>query len=39
MKALVYYGPNNRAFEDKPMPTIIDTNDAIVVKPPNYVPV
>jgi alcohol dehydrogenase len=30
MKALVYHGPSKRAFEDKPMPTILDTNDAIV---------
>jgi alcohol dehydrogenase len=30
MKALVYHGPGKRALEDKPVPTILDTNDAIV---------
>ena len=30
MKALVYHGPGKRALEDKPMPTILNTNDAIV---------
>ena len=30
MKALVYHGPNNIVFEDKPKPTIIKDTDAIV---------
>lgn len=30
MKALVYHGPNAKAWEDKPMPTIIDATDALV---------
>jgi alcohol dehydrogenase len=30
MKALVYHGPGNRAWEDKPRPTIQDPGDAIV---------
>ena len=30
MKALVYHGPGNRSLDDKPMPTILDVNDAIV---------
>ncbi len=30
MKALVYHGPNNIKFEDKPKPTIIEATDAIV---------
>src|ERR1700733_7303622 len=30
MKALVYHGPGNRAWEDKPRPTIQDQGDAIV---------
>jgi alcohol dehydrogenase len=30
MKALVYHGPGKRSLEDKPKPTILDANDAIV---------
>ena len=30
MKALVYHGPGQRAWEDKPRPTIRDATDAIV---------
>jgi alcohol dehydrogenase len=30
MKALVYHGPGNRAWEDKPRPTIQNPGDAIV---------
>jgi len=30
MKALVFHGPNNLAFEDKPKPKIIQATDAIV---------
>lgn len=30
MKALVYHGPGNRVWEDKPKPTIIEQTDAIV---------
>jgi len=30
MKALVYHGAGKRALEDKPMPTLLDANDAIV---------
>ena len=30
MKALVYHGPGNRAFEEKPKPEIKETTDAIV---------
>ncbi len=30
MKALVYHGPGNRAWEDKPRPTIQEPGDAIV---------
>lgn len=30
MKALVYNGPNNRAFEEKPKPELKETTDAIV---------
>ncbi len=30
MKALVYHGPAQRAWEDKPKPTVKDTTDAIV---------
>ena len=30
MKALVYHGPGNKAWEDAPTPTIIDDTDAIV---------
>src|ERR1039458_6932585 len=30
MKALVYHGPGNRAWEDKPRPTIQDPGDAVV---------
>jgi alcohol dehydrogenase len=30
MKALVYHGPGNRAWEDRPRPTIRDSGDAIV---------
>ena len=30
MKALVYHGPGNRAWEDKPRPTIQDPGDALV---------
>ena len=30
MKALVYHGPGKRSLDDKPMPTILDVNDAIV---------
>lgn len=30
MKALVYHGPNNRAYEEKPKPEIQETTDAVV---------
>ncbi|MDY0380232.1 MAG: zinc-dependent alcohol dehydrogenase family protein [Defluviitoga tunisiensis] len=30
MKALVYHGPNNAVFEDKPKPKIVESTDAIV---------
>jgi alcohol dehydrogenase len=30
MKALVYHGPNNKAWEEVPNPTIIDSTDVIV---------
>ncbi len=30
MKALVYHGPGNRAYEEKPMPAILYSTDAIV---------
>lgn len=30
MKALVFHGPNNLAWEDKPKPTIVQATDAIV---------
>jgi alcohol dehydrogenase len=30
MKALVYHGPGKRSLEDKPKPTILNANDAIV---------
>lgn len=30
MKALVYHGPNQRSYEEKPMPIIKDATDAIV---------
>ena len=30
MKALVYHGANAKAWEEKPMPSIIDSTDAIV---------
>lgn len=30
MNALVYHGPGERAWEDKPTPTILDASDAIV---------
>lgn len=30
MKALVYHGPAKRSLDEKPMPTILDSNDAIV---------
>jgi alcohol dehydrogenase len=30
MKALVFHGPNNLAWEDKPKPTIIQATDAII---------
>jgi alcohol dehydrogenase len=30
MKALVYTGPGNKAFEERPMPTISAPTDAIV---------
>ncbi len=30
MKALVYHGPGKKAWEEKPMPTILDDTDAIV---------
>ena len=30
MKALVYHGPNNRAWEEKPKPCIMNPTDAIV---------
>lgn len=30
MKALVYYGPGKRAWEDRPRPNILQTSDAIV---------
>ena len=30
MKALVYHGPGNRAYEEKPKPKVQDTTDAVV---------
>ena len=30
MKALVYHGPNRRAWEDKPKPSVRETTDALV---------
>ena len=30
MKALVYHGPGNRSYEEKPMPNITESTDAIV---------
>jgi alcohol dehydrogenase len=30
MKALVYHGPGNRTYEEKPKPTIQETTDAVV---------
>lgn len=30
MKALVYHGPDQRSDEEKPMPPMMDTTDAIV---------
>ncbi|MEO7802071.1 MAG: zinc-dependent alcohol dehydrogenase family protein [Ginsengibacter sp.] len=30
MKALVYHGPSNKAWEDKPMPEIVSPTDAII---------
>ena len=30
MKALVYHGPDNKAWEEKPMPAVINPTDAIV---------
>jgi alcohol dehydrogenase len=30
MKALVYHGPNNKSWEEKPMPLIVDATDAVV---------
>jgi len=30
MKALVYHGPNTKAWEEKPKPSIIDATDAVV---------
>ncbi|SHE61768.1 alcohol dehydrogenase [Fodinibius roseus] len=30
MKALVYHGPNNRAYEEKPKPEIQESTDAVV---------
>lgn len=30
MKALVYHGPQNKSWEEKPMPAIIDATDAVV---------
>ena len=30
MKALVYHGPNSKAWEEKPMPAIIEATDALV---------
>lgn len=30
MKALVYHGPNNKAWEEKPMPSVVDATDALV---------
>jgi alcohol dehydrogenase len=30
MKALVYHGPNSKAWEEKPKPTIKEPTDAIV---------
>jgi alcohol dehydrogenase len=30
MKALVYHGPNSKSWEEKPMPSIVDTTDAVV---------
>jgi hypothetical protein len=30
MKALVYHGPGQRAWEDKPRPTLRESGDAIV---------
>ncbi len=30
MKALVYHVPQNKSWDEKPMPTIIDPTDAVV---------
>lgn len=30
MKAMTYYGENDVRFEDRPVPTIIDSTDAII---------
>ena len=30
MKALVYHGPGNRVYEEKPKPKVQDTTDAVV---------
>lgn len=30
MKALVYHGPGNRSYEEKPIPVIVNSTDAIV---------
>lgn len=30
MKALVYHGPNKKAWEEKPMPRLPESTDAIV---------
>ena len=30
MRALVYHGPGQRAWEDKPRPEIVDATDAVV---------
>ena len=30
MKALVYHGPNHRAWEEKPQPTLLKPTDALV---------
>ncbi len=30
MKALVYHGPGNKAWEEVPHPTLVESTDAIV---------
>ena len=30
MKALIYHGPGNKAWEEKPKPVILESTDAII---------